>query len=244
MELNVNEFKKLIKKATLNHSIDSVLLNVTKDNITSSMKSNAKDVFSILDIPNDVISDVKEEFILSFADPKSNVLPFLNLLDDEEVPVKLSDNKIVLDKKATLVFEDPSIISTFSGKNIQDSVEFFTEIELTDELIENINKIRKIANKFGKIYFTVSDNVLYIETTDKTNRFSNSFEFSIQDVKKDDLTLCFDYRNFSNLMNVINGDYEEYKFKLTYFEKQELGGLYCVKEDDTEKYFLTSMKED
>ncbi len=245
MLINLPKFKDVMKKATCNYLIDSVLLNVTKDKITTSMKSNTKDVFVILDLDNDgIVGDVKKEFVLPFGEPKINVEPFLNLIDAEEVIVSLKENKIILDKKVKLTFEDPSIISTFEGKGIQDSVEFFTEVELTDEVMEDLNKIKKIGNRFGKIYFVVEDGKFYVEATDRTNSFSNSLKFELGEVEYDNVVMCFDYKNYVSLLNVLNGNYAEYKMKFCWFEAQELGGMYCEKNDGQEKYFLTSKKDD
>ena len=244
MLINLPKFKEVLKKATCSYVIDSVLLNVTPKKITTSMKSNTKDVFVILDMDNEVFSEAKEEFMLSFAEPKTNVEPFLNSLDVDEATIKLKENMIIVDGKVKLTFEDPSVVSTFEGKGVQDSVDFFTEFDITDEIMDDLEKIKKIGSRFGKVYFVVEEGKLYVEATDRTNSFSNSLKFFISDVKMDDVVICFNYKNYVSLMNVLNGHYAEYKIKLCWFEQQELGGLYCEKVDEQEKYFLTSMKDD
>ncbi len=246
MLINLNEFQKVLKKATLNYSIDTVLLNVIQNKITSSMKSTAKDAFAILDLPNTVISDMKKdmEFTISFSDPKVNVIPFINLIQEEQVKFVIRENKMVIDGQVTICFDDPSIMSSFSGKNVQDDMPVFSESKIDESFQESINKIKKIGNKFGKVYFIVDNKKFYIETSDRTNSFSNKLQLYLFDVDFKDVVLCFNYRNFHNLISIINGDYEKYIMSFSYFDAQELGTLYCVKEDETEKYLLTSVKED
>jgi hypothetical protein len=71
MNINIDEFKKVLKKATINFSLDSVQLNFTKDRVKSKMVTNANDAIVILDIPNTVIPDVRQhdEHSFNFGDP-------------------------------------------------------------------------------------------------------------------------------------------------------------------------------
>jgi len=83
--------------------------------------------------------------------------------------------------------------------------------------------------------------VFSIETADKTNRFSNGLKFELTRMSDvPDLSICFDYKNFINLMAVINGDSENFTLEFSYVEEQEMGMVYAGKNDGNEKYYLMS----
>jgi len=77
---------------------------------------------------------------------------------------------------------------------------------------------------------------------DKTNAYSNGISFDICKVEQSDITFCFDYNNFVNMVVCMNGDYESFKMKIAYIEESE-GGLVYVLKGDEEKYFLMSKVE-
>ena len=81
MNVNVDNFKNVLKKATMNNSISSVQLNINPTRITSNMISESRDIIIILDVENDLMQ-VSEELEFNFADPAQGLIPFLNLIDD------------------------------------------------------------------------------------------------------------------------------------------------------------------
>ncbi len=64
----------------------------------------------------------------------------------------------------TFHFSSPDFVSSYKGDKPKIDNWFFNE-KINDDIINKFNKIKKIAGKFGKIYFTIEDNKLYIETT-------------------------------------------------------------------------------
>jgi len=242
MLMNVEQFKNFVNKATLNYYIDSVQLNYDpdKDVIWSKMISASSEAATILSIPNNIFSDIKEDIQLNFCNPKTELKPFIELIDDEEVMLKLHKNKVVVNNNLKLHFDDPSVISVFNSDGPLDDIEYFTEITINNNFINNFKKIKKIGNRFGKVYFTVSDNVLYIETMDKNNSFSNGISFEIGNVDYKDLSMCFNYNILVNLFNVLGDEYNEFTLKLAYIEEKE-GGMIYVCRGDQERYFLMSM---
>lgn len=208
------------------------------------MVSPSSEAAIILNKNNDVFIDTKDDMELNFCQPKTELKPFLELIDDEEVEFKVQTNKLVIDNKVKVHFDDPSVISTFSSEGPQDDIEYFVSFNLDENFINNFKKIRKIGNRFGKVYFTVSENVLYIETMDKTNTYSNGISFDLCKVKNQkDMSLCFDYNLIVNMMNVINGKYDNFEMKVAYLEEQDGGMIYCKEREDNEKYFIMSKKE-
>lgn len=243
MKVNVNEFRNFVQKATLNYTIDSININYDKENdkVWSKMISTTSDAVSILNVGNSIFTNVKDDVELNFCNPKTELKPYLDLIDDEEVEFKLHKNKIVLDKKVKIHFDDPSVVSTFGGNAPSDNIEYFVTLNVDEQFFNEFKKIKKIGNRFGKVYFTVTDNKLYLETMDKTNTYSNGISFELCDVDTNDLSMCFDYNLFCNLMNVV--DDENFKIKLTYMEEREGGMVYLYNLDESEQYFLMSKIE-
>lgn len=240
MNINVSNLKNVIKKATLNFSIPSVQLKLEEDKINSSMISESRDVIVVVNTENDVLPVGDVEF--NFSEPMSNLVPFLDLIDGDEADIDIKTEKIVLksgNQKSSVHFCSPNIISIFGSREPREDTEYFTEIDVDEDFIENYKKLKKIGSRFGRIYFTVENKKLLIEATDKTNRFSNNLKFELDDIDNDNLTMCFDFNNFSNLMMVI-GNRTGFTMKFAYVEEQEKGMLYAYLSDGSENYYLMS----
>ena len=244
MNINVVNFKDVLKKATLNFSIPSVQLKFEGGKISSSMISENRDAIVNIDVDNDVMDGDDVEF--NFASPSQNLVPFLGLLDEDDADITIRNEKIILkhgSQKCNVHFCSPTIVNTFGGKAGREDIEYFVTMNINETFVENFNKIKKVGSRFGKVYLTVKDKQLFIETTDKTNRFSNSLKFKLMDIDMDkDFTMCFDYSNFSNLMNIV-GNREVFKLNIAYIEAQEAGMLYVETDDKSENYYLMSREE-
>jgi hypothetical protein len=120
--------------------------------------------------------------------------------------------------------------------------EKFTALSIDDEFLTTFNKIKKIGNKFGKIYFNINNNTLEIETTDKTNKFSNGLNFTLQKVKYENLSIIFDYQNLVNLFSILDYDNFNYTLDFVYLKEKKLGMIICTNNDDNnfENYYLMS----
>ena len=95
MKVNVENFKNVLKKATLNNSIDTVQLLIGPQKIKSKMISGDNTCITILDIDNNVV-DIKEELEFNFSEPSQQLLPYLNLIDEDEVEIIVKNEKIIL----------------------------------------------------------------------------------------------------------------------------------------------------
>lgn len=249
MKVNVKNFKELVRKATLNLSIDSVQLDVTNDRIESRMVTAHSDGVVLLEVENDVITEMTEndDFQLNFSEPNLNLIPFLNLIDEDEANLFVHENRITMTvgrQRSNVFFCSPTVVSIFSAGTPLESVDYFLETAIDENLVEAFKKIRKVGTKFGRVYFNVEGNTLSIEATDKRNTVSNTLKFDLLDnVDHGDMSICFDYNNFQRLMSLILDDYESFELKIAYIEQQELGMLYIRRSDGSENFFLMSKVE-
>lgn len=243
MQINVENFKTVLNKATLNKTIDSVQLNFGGGKIESKMINEGNDAIVFLNVDNNVLS-TNDETTFNFREPTQNLLPFLNIIDSEFVDVDIQREKVVLKdgrQKANVHFSSPAAIRTFGSSPRE--LDFFLSIQLDDNFIEIYKKLKKVGNRFGKVYFSVEDNRFFIETTDKTNQFSNGLKFELTEIEKDNLSMFFDFKNFVNVLEVINGDAADFTLNFAWIEEQEKGALIAKKNDDSEIYFLMSRQE-
>ncbi|MBU0777884.1 hypothetical protein KKF82_06465 [Patescibacteria group bacterium] len=242
MEIAINEFKSVLKRATLNFSIESVQLKLSKDRIKSSMISEHRNAMSFVDIKNEVCN-VDKEYEFNFNQPNSQLIPFLNF--GETANIKIHDEKVVISsgrQRSNIHFCSPEIVSTFELNSNKD-IDYFITVDVDDDFIEAFSKIRKLGSLFDNIYFNVEKGKFNIEISDRYNPFSNGLKFDLVDIKGvKDLSLMFDYKNFVNLMNVIGDRNESFKLNFTYIENKDMGMLAAeINEDNNiEKYYLMS----
>jgi hypothetical protein len=244
MNFNVDNFKNVLKKATLNFSIESVQLKFQDDKVSSNMISEHRDAVTNISISNDIFDGKGNEYEFNFNQPSKQLMPFLNLIDGTDAELKIMDEKIIISsgrQKSNIHFCSPDIVSVFEG-NVRQGLDYFLELDIDDTLLDAFAKIKKIGTQFGNIYFNVEKNKFNIETSDRTNRFSNNLKFDLVDIKAKDVSLRYDFKNFMNLMNVINGDAESFKMKFSYVESEGMGMLLTENEDSSEKYFLMSRR--
>jgi len=245
MKLNVRNYQTILEKATLNFSIESVQLKLTPEKIVSKMlMQHSRDAIVLLNVPNDVIELKKGlEYTLNFAEPSQFVMPYLNLIDEAEADVKISDEKMVITsgkQESNLFFCAPQVVTTFSGSSPREGLQYFTSFDLDESFIRDFGKIKKIGMRFGNIYFSIENGKFVMETTDKQNSLSNGIKFDLFHIKESDLTLCFDYKNVVNLMNVIGGRFNDFKISFAFIREQNLGMSYVEKKDGSEKFYLMS----
>jgi len=246
MKINIEEFKTVLKKATINNIIKTVQLKFSDGKITSSMISDDNGSISILNVENNVLN-TNDEVDFNFSELVQEVIPYLNIFDNNEVEIKLYKNKILLkdnNQQTNINFCSPIIVTLFGKTDVKKDGNWFFETDIDEDFIKAFNKIKKIGPKFRRVYFEIKDDKFIIEITDKTNEFSNGLKFTLSDAKKvDNICLCFKYNDIASIMNVINEEFEKFKIKFTYNEDQELGLLYIYSLDGFEKYCLFSVRE-
>lgn len=246
MKLKVEQFGNIIRKSTFNFSIETTCLNITKDKIKSGMVNNYNTCISVLDVDNLSIYDMEDmEFVFNFLNPERHLMPLLQLIDTDEVTLKVHPDKIALlggRQKSTIHFCTPQEKRFFKSEASLRSSEYFTKLPLHDgQFLGMWDKLKKIGMRFGgKVYFNSEKGNFTVETTDKTNKFANSLKFILSKLKFDDVSLCYDFNDILNLMNIID---DSFTLGFTYDENHGLGLLHANKEDDTENFFLMSKKE-
>lgn len=200
------------------------------------MKSAGNNAAVDLCIDNDTFFDIEDDLSFNFLTPKSDLKPFLELIENDVVDFYVSKNKMVINNQLKVHFDDPSVITTLDGDLKMESLDYFAEFELNNDFFQKFNKIKKVANKFGHIYITVENEKLYIETTDKMNEYSSGLKFELCSVEYDDIFLSFPHNAFGDMIEVV---YEGFIANLAIVKEQ--GGLiYLRNEDDSERYFLMS----
>lgn len=246
MNINTENFKLFLKKATLNYMIDSVQMSFTKELVSSKMISSSSDAISILNVENGILPNISknDNIVFNFSEPNASLVPYLNLIDDDEdTEIKIFEEKITLvqrNQKSNIFFCSPYVVSVFEADAPRSDIDYFTSIDIDEDFMTAFNKIKKIGSKFNKVYFGVDNNTLYIETSDKQNRFSNGLRIDLSECEFDDMSICFDFKNITNAIGILGNDFS---MNIAYVKEQELGMLSISNEDETEKYYLMSKRD-
>jgi len=238
MQININEFERLLIKGTMNYLMGSIGLNITPERVKCNMVSNDRNALLFLNMKNNLIKGLTEEIDLNFSEPNVKVKKYLDIIEDEEVDLEITNELIRIDNKIKINFDHEDCIEKYGFDKPSKELRFFKTHPIDNEFLNNFNKIKKVGNVFGKIYFIVENNQLYIESTDKLNKFSNSVKFPICEVDYKDISLCFIYKNMVNLMSLIN---EDFSLNVCFVEEMGLGCVGMFKED--EKYYLMSIMD-
>lgn len=248
-KMNMWNFKKVLKKASVNYLIPGVSLEFDGGKIIANSISSDNNTIAFLSLPNEVTEDKSEQYEFNFSDIATNLKPYIDLVKDESVNVKVEENRLVIKdsqkKRFNLFFCTKDFTNHFSGKDSSDKLNFFYDNKMSESLLEKINEIKKVAFRFGKIYFIAEEGKLYVETTDKTNSFCNSVRVEVDDLKDSDLnvSMCFDFKNLSYILSTIDDNITDFSLKCTYIEQSEAGMILFENSDKSEKYFITSKIE-
>jgi hypothetical protein len=188
----------------------------------------------------------QDEVEFNILDPITSIRPILELINDDEIDVIVSDEKITFKKdkfRSSIFFCDPHMVNEIRRKMKDIDVNHSSKID--EEFIGSINKIIKtcIKLRFKSIYIGVEEGMLFIETTDRTNKFANKLRYELQKSASSDFVMCFSNSVITNLVKVMSDEYEKFNIDLSYLENEEVGRLVSYKDDGTESYYLLSTKE-
>lgn len=243
MNINLNNFKNFIKKATLNFSIDNVHMKINPKKVISKMTNSSEDAIILLETDNDILPEIKDEVNFWFNDPRSSIIKQIDMIDSNKSSILIKDDSIILKhnkQRGKIHFCSPVLVSVFDRSMIPD-IDHKILIHIDDEFISIFNKIKKFGSQFKNIYFLVESGKLYVESTDKTNDYADSLRLEICDTDSLDWRICVDYKNFVNLMNVIIDNYSDYQIKWIFIEENEAGMINIF--NDSENYILISKIE-
>jgi hypothetical protein len=245
MKINVEEFRKIVHASTANYLISSLHLNFTPGFVSSAMKSN-EGLVSKINVKNLVLEDMVKpdhQVDMYFNDIKTTILPYLALLKDETMNIRIIENGIVLSdnkRNIKLLFCDSSIVNIATKTNPK--IKFNIKLPF-DDIEDAYTDIKKIAARFGKIYIGGEDNELYMETKDGTN-YSNSLKADIGKYDGEDFEACFDYKMFHSVFTSL-GDGEGFTFNMVYIKDRDAGMILWEKKegDESKEYFMVSKSE-
>jgi hypothetical protein len=206
----------------------------------------------LLNGDNDIISNIKDndEWELLFSNVSKNVKTYFDLIipdENGEAEIINKEEKIILksgNQRSNIFFCADVTVNTFDGDGPKNNGVEIYKTQLDQMFIDTYSLIKKVSASFGKIYFTVKDGVFNIEATDKTNPYNNGMKIALGDVPGcDDLDICFKFKTLNNVMTLINGDFEDYTFRLGYVPEKNGGMISLVKSDNSERYHILSVRE-
>jgi hypothetical protein len=250
-KVNLLEFQNMLRKATLNYSMDTVGISINSETFRVGMRSG--NAIVILNGPNNIISGISNTDIwdLRFSDPSKNVKSYFDLTipdANDEAIIEMKEEKVTIlsdDKtqKINLFFCSEHLISRFDKEGPKVSGDTVFEMSITQDFMDTFSLIKKVAGGFGKVYFTVEDGIVSLESTDKTNSFANGMKMSIGATECSDIAVCFDFKTINNIIVLLNGDATNFSIRMGYIPQTSGGMVSFIKNDGTEKYFLLSMRE-
>lgn len=141
-------------------------------------------------------------------------------------------------QRSKIFFCSPEIVGSFETHNMTELNKILS-LEIDDNFMEAFSKIKRLGSRFGDVYFNVEDGVFNIETSDRSNRYSNGLKFELTEVKVSDVSLRFNFKNFLNLMAIIDVEGFEIMFS-QHPEVENMGKIFTTNSDSTEKYHLMS----
>jgi hypothetical protein len=195
----------------------------------------------VLDLPNNFLEGLTDEIEFKFETPNQNVKPYLDLIDEYEAVVDITDEKMTLKvgrQKTNIFFCAESFVSSFGGN--EPKFPYFTDLVIDEEVLDIFNKLRKVAARFKKVYFSVKNGKFFVEATDKLNRFSNGVKFQIGETDAEDLEMVFDFKNFNSVLSLIGEESNQFKASFSWLKDQNAGMVVFKNNEESEKYYLMS----
>jgi hypothetical protein len=250
--LHAVNFRNVLQKVTMDYMIQFCQLNFIGDKIKTSIIAATRDIVIQHDLPNNVIGGLspEDELTLSFVDPHLRIIPQIKALEAielEDAEIEISDEKIrVLAGQwggGTMHFCDDSVLANHIMRREPRELEYFHTIDVTPDIHFGFRPIKMIAPTYGKIYFSVVSGKLILETSDKTNMFTDKYILPLAEGLSsiEDLTVCFDFNHFNCLMNVMAEDPDQnYKMNFAWNSEEGRGMLYAHSTNLQEKYYLFS----
>ena len=248
-KVNIVYFLDLLRKSTCNYSIDNVKIEFDKNKYKVGMRGNG--CIILLNGDNDIITNIKDNdtWELLFSNVSKNVKTYFDLIipdENGESDIILKEEKIVLksgSQRSNLFFCAEVSVDTFDGDGPKQNGEEVYQTQLDQSFIDTYSLIKKVSASFGKIYFSVKDGVLNMEATDKTNPYNNGMKIAIGESDYEDIDICFEFKTFNNIMTLINGNFDDFTFRLGYVKKSNGGMISLEKVDGSERYYIISIRE-
>lgn len=255
MYLNINNFIEIIRKTTVNYIGDytQIVFDNTTNKINCSIINQDKTIISKLNIDNNIIEGLDKTVEFNMVSPEINMIPYLQLFDEDIVELKYIETKSSIIGKIILKSNDletnvnlsEPIITRYFSKNLKDiSVKYSLAID--DKFISAFDKIKKIASRNNSLYFTCENNTFKLETGNKKEKYINSVSIDInKDLDLKDFTCKYIYKNIQGLFSILSSD-TKYNLDIleTFTNKKESRYLlYLYDLDKSEEYYALPQVE-
>lgn len=244
MELNIKNFITTIKKSTINHMNDYCQFQFKDNKISWSLINQEQNIISRGNIENNIISGINEDLEINMSTPEINVIPYLQMFQNECVDVKYTKLRAQIasvlklkddDITATINLSEPVISRYFSKTANNLNVAFKTEIDASFK--SSFDKIKKIAARTNKIYLISENGCFFIESGDRSIKYVNSVRVEIQNAEKASQSFVsqYIYKNVQALFSVLSDD-------TTYFLELLTNGKayisYIYSDNKSEEYYI------
>jgi hypothetical protein len=267
-EINIDIFKEVIKKSTLNLSIAATRIKFKDGRLYSGMHSDARDISVVLDWADQKLVDLtaNDELEFNLSDLQKPLATFdgikkytsqhimnTNIFDGPDNPRiilkptfslegQTANQKIRVAMVAEAVTE-PWILQSRQKADIP----YYVVIDdLTPDHMKVLYQTKDRASGYGKVYIKVVDGKLYTDATDENNMYehANLIPLTLQDINiENDVVSCYEFAHFSNLLDIITEEMakengKKFSMGFSYDENTETGVLHVFDPEKTEQYFL------
>ena len=240
VRLIVSNFKSLMKRGSVNFVIDNIKLIFTPQLATVAMMGT--DLISVVKIPNDVLLGLKrqDEIDFCFISPLSNVLPYLDILREDNVSVTIEQGYLELKEPPHVVkisLANPNVITPFNPDR-QPNFEFFVSFIPDERFATFVDKTKRVCATHGRIFLGTQAGQFYIRAGGVLNESGSEIKLNLIETDfEDDLELSFYYKSFINLFGLISPGFT---ISVSYATEQELGLIKVSNPDQSEVYYLMS----
>lgn len=241
MKINLKELKNIIKKSSMNYSIEDIQLIIDKENVVSRMSSNDGTFHVFINKNNNIISEAKDTIKLNLQNPKGTLLRFVETIKENEVDFSFNEQNIKIKsgpKQMKLLLCHDTKVNTFERK--MKEVDFNGEIEIDEEMMNIFFDIKKIGYIFNKIFLIGKDGKLFIETSNRNyTDLTDNYKIEIGNTDKE-FVMMFETKTFSNMLTCLDND-KKYVFRYFFHEERNGGIMDIVDNDNSERYTIVSL---
>ncbi len=239
VRINVNNFKNLMKKGTVNYCIENVKMTFTPQKAISAMRGT--DLISCVKMENNVLTGLKrqDEIDFCFVNPLSNVLPYLEILRGDAVDTKIESNYIEMTElphvvKVTLF--NPNVVTPFELDRTP-NIDFFVDFNPGEDFINFLDKTKRVCATSGRIFLGVKAGHLYLRAGIAPNELGSEIKLNLVETGFMEVELNFNYKSFINLIGLLSS---EFTISCAYDDDRELGMIRAANADSSETYYLMS----
>ena len=196
-------------------------------------------LISIVNVPNSIITGLKDEIDLCFVNPLVAVLPYLDVFTSNEVDVKVETGHLEIVESpytAKLILRSEHVITSFDSDRKR-NFDYFSFINMNENLVEFVDRTKRVSAQSGKIYFGTRGGYLYIRVGSDQDELNSEIMLNLVECNFKDIELKFDFKVFMNLFSILDNNF---RISFGYVDDQEIGLIYTEKSDGSEMYYMMS----